>query len=96
VEQDAAGSPTALVPLFAEKGADAYLYPLTRDGFALVAPADARVAILLCDTYWLNVSCDTADEQWLVANGWGNSPTRLDRFTAGAPYRVLTVYRRTS
>jgi hypothetical protein len=96
VEQDAAGSPTALVPLFAEKGSDAYLYPLTRDDFALVSPANARVVILLCDTYWLKVSCDMADAQWLTANGWGEASTRVDRFTAGAPYRILSVYRRAS
>lgn len=96
VERDAAGSATALVPLFAEKGADAYLYPLARDGFVLVPPADATTVILLCDTYWLTVSCDAADAQWLAANGWANMSTRLDRFLAGAPYRVLSVYRRTS
>ncbi|HEX7491718.1 MAG TPA: glycosyltransferase family 39 protein [Candidatus Limnocylindrales bacterium] len=93
LERDAAGSATALVPLFAEKGSDAYLYPLTRDGFALVAPTQATVVILLCDTYWLEVSCDTADAQWLSTNSWA-APTRLDRFTAATPYRVLTVYRR--
>jgi hypothetical protein len=96
VEKDAAGAPAALVPLFAEKGSDAYLYPLTRDDFALVSPANARVVILLCDTYWLKVSCDMADAQWLTANGWSDASTRVDRFTAGAPYRILSVYRRAS
>jgi hypothetical protein len=93
LEQDAAGSATALVPLFPEKGGDAYLYPLARDNFKLVAPAQATVVILLCDTYWLEVSCDTADAAWLNANSWA-TPTRVDRFTAATPYRVLTVYRR--
>jgi hypothetical protein len=96
VERDSGGAPTALVPLFTEKGGDAYLYPLTRDGFVLVSPAQATVVILLCDTYWLKVSCDTADAQWLAANGWSGTPARVDRFTAGAPYRVITVYRRAS
>jgi hypothetical protein len=93
LERDAGGSPMALVALFEEKGSDAYLYPLTRDGIALVSPDKATTLVLLCDTYWLKVSCDTADEQWLATYNSGATPTRTDRFTA-APYRVLTVYRR--
>jgi hypothetical protein len=94
LEHDAAGSPLALVPLFEEKGSDAYLYPLTRDGLTLVAPDKAVTVALLCDTYWLKVSCDTADAEWLAANPGGGTTTRIERFTA-APNRFLTVYRRT-
>jgi hypothetical protein len=94
LEHDAAGSPLALVPLFEEKGSDAYLYPLTRDGLTLVAPDKAVTVALLCDTYWLKVSCDTADAEWLAAHPGGGAPTRIERFFA-APDRILTVYRRT-
>lgn len=94
LERDAAGSPLALVALYQPKGSDAYLYPLTRDGIVLSAPQQAATVALLCDTYWLTVSCDTADGQWFSANPGSGSPTRIDRFTA-APNRILTVYRLT-
>jgi hypothetical protein len=93
LERDAASSPMALVPLFEQKGSDAYLYPLTRDGIILVAPDKAVTIVLLCDTYWLKVSCDTADGEWLAASSADGAATRIDRFTA-APNRILTVYRR--
>ena len=93
LERDAGSSPMALVPLFELKGSDAYLYPLSRDGIVLVTPDKAVTVVLLCDTYWLKVSCDTADGDWLAANQAGGATTRIDRFTA-APYRILTVYRR--
>ena len=80
--------------LYQPKGSDAYLYPLTRDGIVLSAPQQAATVALLCDTYWLTVSCDTADGQWFSANPGSGSPTRIDRFTA-APNRILTVYRLT-
>jgi hypothetical protein len=93
IERDAAGSSMALVPLFEEKGSDAYLYPLTRDGYTLVAPEVATTVVLLCDTYWLKTSCDAAEASWLAADPAGRGLTRIDRFTA-APYRILSVYRR--
>ena len=93
LERDAGGSAMALVPLFEEKGSDAYLYPLTRDGLTLVAPEKATTVVLLCDTYWLKTSCDVAEASWLAADPAGKGLTRVDRFTA-APNRILSVYRR--
>jgi hypothetical protein len=93
LERDAAGSSMALVPLFEKKGSDAYLYPLTRDGYTLVAPEVATTVVLLCDTYWLKTSCDAAEASWLATHPAGRDLTRVDRFTA-APYRILSVYRR--
>lgn len=93
LERDAAGSPMAMVPLFAEKGSDAYLYPLTRDGLILVGPERAGVVVLLCDTYWLEGCAGTAEADWLAANPTSAGLTQIDRFPA-APDRILTVYRR--
>jgi 4-amino-4-deoxy-L-arabinose transferase-like glycosyltransferase len=93
VEQDAGGSAVALVPLFAEKGSDAYLYPLTRDGITEVAPDQARTVVLLCDSYWLQGCGGSAETTWLAANPAGQGLTLVDRFAA-APDRILTVYRR--
>ena len=94
VEQDAAGSSMALVPLFEPKGADAYAYPLSRDGRVLVSPGTATTVVLLCDTFWLEGQCaGSAEAGWLAAHpspyGW----IQVDRFQA-APDRLLTVYRR--
>ena len=93
LERDAGGSPMAMVPLFAEKGSDAYLYPLTRDGLTLVGPERAGVVVLLCDTYWLQGCAGTAETDWLAANPASAGLTQIDRFPA-APDRILTVYRR--
>ena len=93
VERDAGGSDMALVPLFEAKGGDAYLYPLTHDGFAVVAPADAKTVVLLCDTFWLKGCGGAAETNWLAANPAGRGLILLDRFPA-APDRILTVYRR--
>ena len=93
LERDAGGSSMAFVPLFAEKGSDAYLYPLTRDGLTLMAPPEAAVVVLLCDTYWLEGCAGTAEANWLVANSAGSDLTQIDRFPA-APDRILTIYRR--
>jgi hypothetical protein len=93
VERDAAGSSISLVPLFEAKGGDAYLYPLTRDGYPLVAPRDAETVALLCDTFWLTGCGGAAETSWLAANPAGHGLTRIDQFPA-APDRILTIYRR--
>ena len=93
LERDASGTTMALVPLFAEKGIDAYLYPLTRDGLTLASPGDARVVVLLCDTYWLTGCAGSAESDWLAANVAGSGLVQIDRFPA-APDRIMTVYRR--
>ena len=93
VERDAAGSSIALVPLYEPKGADAYLYPLTLDGFTPAASDAAGVVVLLCDTFWLEGCGGAAETGWLASNGLTASLTQIDRFPA-APDRILTVYRR--
>jgi 4-amino-4-deoxy-L-arabinose transferase-like glycosyltransferase len=93
LETRAGGAPLALVPLFAEKGPDAYLYPLTRDGIALVAPEEATYIAVLCDTFWLQGCGGAAEEAWRAANSGASTLTQVDRFNA-APDRILTVYRR--
>jgi hypothetical protein len=93
LEQDAGGSSIALVPLFEAKGSDAYLYPLTRDGFSLVPAADATTVVLLCDVYWLGGCGGAAEASWVATNPAGHGLALQDRFRA-APDRVLTVYRR--
>jgi hypothetical protein len=94
VERDAAGSSISLVPMFEAKGGDAYLYPLTRDGYSVVAPDGAGTVALLCDTVWLTGCGGAAETSWLAANPAGSGLTRIDQFPA-APDRILTVYKRT-
>jgi 4-amino-4-deoxy-L-arabinose transferase-like glycosyltransferase len=93
VEQYAGGTSIALVPLFEEKGSDAYLYPLTRDGFTLVAPDKATTVVLLCDVYWLGGCGGAAEANWVATNRAGRGLVMESQFRA-APDRILTVYRR--
>jgi hypothetical protein len=91
IEGISAGSPVALVPLFEEKGGDAYAYPLQRDGTTLVEVDRANVVVVLCDTYWLTGCGGPAEAAWLATQPGGL--TQVDRFAA-APDRIMTVYRR--
>ena len=94
LEQDAGGSSMALVPLFEPKGADAYAYPLSRDGRFLVSPGTATTVVLLCDTFWLDGQCaGSAEADWLNSNPSSGGWIQVDRFQA-APDRLLSVYRR--
>jgi hypothetical protein len=93
LERDAGGASIAMVPLFEAKGSDAYLYPLTRDGFTAADEGKAGVVVLLCDTYWLNGCGGVAEQNWLETNAAASGLTQIDRFAA-APDRILTVYRR--
>jgi len=101
LERDAAGAPMALVSLWRadlgpNKGTDAYLYPLTRDGVETVPPDRARIVVLLCDEFWLGWlgGCGgTAQATWLNTDPAGAGLTRIDQFAA-APGRIFTVYRR--
>jgi hypothetical protein len=94
LEQDAGGSSMALVPLFEPKGADAYAYPLSRDGRVLVSPGTATTVVLLCDTFWLDDQCaGSAEANWLTSNPSPGGWIQVDRFQA-APDRLLSVYRR--
>jgi 4-amino-4-deoxy-L-arabinose transferase-like glycosyltransferase len=92
VEGDAAGSSVSLVPLFAAKGSDAYLYPLIRDGAQIAAQDQAGTIVVLCDTFWTEGCRGTAEEAWRASSRLGTL-TQIDRFDA-APDRVLTVYKR--
>jgi hypothetical protein len=80
--------------MFEAKGGDAYLYPLARDGYSVVAPDGAGTVALLCDTVWLTGCGGAAETSWLAANPAGSGLTRIDQFPA-APDRILTVYKRT-
>jgi 4-amino-4-deoxy-L-arabinose transferase-like glycosyltransferase len=92
VERDAAGSGLSVVPLFAPKGSDAYLYPLIRDNVTIVTPEDADFIVVLCDTFWTQGCGGSAEDAWLAATTPGTL-TQVDRFNA-APDRILTVYKR--
>ena len=91
IEGIAAGAPVALVPLFEEKGSDAYAYPLQRDGVVLVDVARADTVVVLCDTFWLKGCSGQAESAWQATQPAGL--TQVDRFAA-APDRIITVYRR--
>ncbi len=94
IERDAAGGKIAVVPLFRTKGTDAYSYPLLRDGVTVVAPTDASVVVLLCDSTWIKVGCGSYEEKdWLRDNAAGRGLRLIDRFDA-APDKVMSVYRR--
>jgi len=92
VEADAGGSAVAFVPLFAAKGSDAYLYPLTLDAVPIVASEKAAIVVVLCDTFWTDGCDGFAEEAWLAQSQLG-SMLKIDRFHA-APDRILTVYRK--
>jgi hypothetical protein len=92
VEADADGSAVAMVPLFAAKGSDAYLYPLTRDGVSIETPEKATIIVVLCDTFWTDGCDGSAEEAWLAQSQLGQM-LKIDRFHA-APDRILTVYRK--
>jgi hypothetical protein len=82
------------VPLDVAKGADAYAYPLLRDGNTVVAPDDASTIVVLCDSAWITEGCGGAqEEQWRNAYSGGKALTLVDRFE-GAPEQTLSVYRR--
>jgi hypothetical protein len=94
LQQDAAGSSMAVVPLFEPKGIDAYAYPLSRDGRVLVSSETAKTVVLLCDSFWLEGQCSgSAEAGWLAANPSPGGWIQVDRFQA-APDRLLSVYRR--
>ena len=89
IERISAGAPVALIPLFEEKGGDAYAYPLARDGTILVDVDRARVVVVLCDSFWLEGCGGQAEAEWLATQPGGL--TQVDRFAA-APDRIMTVY----
>jgi len=91
IERDAAGSRIALVPLFAAKGTDAYVYPLLRDGITTVAPEEASTVVLLCDAMWIKVGCDGYEElDWLRYGEEGRGLRLIDSFEP-APDKVMFV-----
>ena len=92
LERDAGSQELALVPLPDFKAADAYAYPLELDGVQIVAPAGARVVVILCDTGWWNGCGGTAETDWMASNLPGRDFTLVDRWEP-APERVLSVYR---
>ena len=96
LEADAQGGAIGFVALPAIKGADAYVYPLTYDGATLTAPADAATVVVLCDSFWGETGCadSAAEAGWLVEASAGQGLTLVERFSP-APYRTLSVYRRT-
>ena len=96
LEADAQGGAIGFVALPAIKGADAYVYPLTYDGATLTAPADAATVVVLCDSFWVETGCadSAAEAGWLVEASAGQGLTLVERFSP-APYRTLSVYRRT-
>jgi hypothetical protein len=94
IERNAPHGRLALVPLWEEKGADAYSYPLIRDGITLVAPDEAQTVVLLCETGWTSEGCGGDQEaRWLRSNSGGAGLTLIDRFQA-APGRLMSVYGR--
>jgi 4-amino-4-deoxy-L-arabinose transferase-like glycosyltransferase len=92
IERDAAGSSVAFVPLFALKGSDAYLYPLTRDGGSIATAEMATTIVVLCDTFWTPGCGGSAEEAWRAQSG-SRTLIQIDRFAA-APDRILTVYQK--
>lgn len=92
IEGQAGGSTVAFVPLFAAKGSDAYVYPLTLKGVSVETPEEATIIVVLCDTFWTEGCEGSAEEAWLAQSKLGPL-LKIDRFHA-APDRILTVYRK--
>jgi hypothetical protein len=95
IENDARGSSIAFISLPPEKGADAYVYPLTVRGAKLSTPPQAATVVVLCDSFWIETGCgDPASEAtWLAQASAGTGLQFVERFVE-APYRTLSVYRR--
>ena len=93
LERDSGTSSMALVPLFEPKGIDAYSYPLSRDGRRLVAPDDAAVVVLLCDTFWLDGCGGKAEAAWVAGNSAAGGLTQVRsilRRPGSAAHRLQT------
>ena len=95
IERDAQGGSIAIVAVPADKGSDAYGYPLALDGIALTNPADASTVVVLCDSFWIETGCGDAGAEaaWLSVASAGPSLQFVERFPA-APDRTLSVYHR--
>jgi hypothetical protein len=95
IERDVQGGSIAIVAVPADKGSDAYGYPLTLDGMALTNPANASTVVVLCDSFWIETGCGdaAAEATWLSLASAGPGLQFVERFAA-APDRTLSVYRR--
>ena len=92
IERAADGSSVAFVPLFAAKGSNAYLYPLTLDGVTIDTLEKATIIVVLCEPFWTEGCDGSAEESWQTQSKLGPM-FKIDRFHA-APDRILTVYRK--
>jgi 4-amino-4-deoxy-L-arabinose transferase-like glycosyltransferase len=96
VEAAAGTGSIALLSLPSFKTAEAYAFPLQRDGRTLVTPADAADSlVVVCDALFVSGCGGPAETAALVAlgSGWSAAASPADRFEA-APGRTISVYRR--
>ncbi len=98
IEAVLAGRPAALRSLPVFKTAEAYAYPLTRDGADLRAEASAAALVIVCDSLFegaIGAPCGgPAEDASLAARpfaGAAGAATLADRFEA-APGRTISVY----
>jgi 4-amino-4-deoxy-L-arabinose transferase-like glycosyltransferase len=76
------------------KSPEAYVYPLVRDGRAVVTePAEATALVIVCDTLWEEIIGDRCGgpAEAALAEAWRPGGELVDRWEA-APGRVLSVY----
>lgn len=91
IEGWAGSGSVAFVSLPAFKSAEAYLFPLVRDGRAVSEPATADALVVVCDALFVADCGGPAEDPVAAAAG---IPHLVDRFVA-APGRTISVYRRT-
>ena len=90
IEASAGPDPVAFVSLPEFKTAEAYLFPLVRDGHAIGEPATATTLVVVCDALFITDCGGPAEDPVAAAAGLGRL---VDRFVA-APGRTISIYRR--
>jgi len=90
IEASAVPGPIAFVSLPDFKTAEAYLFPLVRDGRAAGEPAAAGTLVIVCDALFVTDCGGPAEDPVAAAAAFGHL---VDRFVA-APGRTISIYRR--
>jgi len=94
IERESASRPFAIVSLFPPENPNAFVYPLTVDGYRTSSVDEASVLVLYCDSSFVDGCDGQAERSWLAQNASSRQPEQIDRFEAG-PGRILTLYRLT-
>jgi len=90
IEAAAGPGPIAFASLPTFKTAEAYVFPVVRDGRVIAEPAAAGALVIVCDALVVTDCGGPAEDPVAAAAGLGQL---VDRFVA-APGRTISIYRR--